>query len=308
MSVLTKFRPSSSGSRRRTRDALLAYAFIAPWFIGFILFTGGPIVASFGLSFFRWKMIAPPRFVGLDHFIQMFTTDELFRTSVWVTAKYLFISVPLSQVLALVLALLLNQKVRFLGTWRTIFYLPAVVSGVAGSVIWMWMYHNELGIINNLLQLGGLPGHNWLFDTSTALGALIVKSFWNVGVPMVIYLAALQGLPEMYYEVADIDGAGEWAKFRKITLPMLSPAVFFNLVIGIITAMQTFAEPYVMTGGGPENTTLFLGLHLYQSAFHYLRMGYASAMAWIMFIIILGLTIIQFQIAGRWVYYESEGR
>jgi multiple sugar transport system permease protein len=213
--------------------------------------------------------------------------------------------VPLAQLLALLLALLLNQKVKLLGFWRTIFYLPAVVSGVAGSVLWMWMYHNELGIINNLLVGFGIEGRNWLFDTDTVLGALIIKSLWNVGVPMVVYLAALQGMPQTLYEAAEIDGAGEWAKFRNITLPMLSPAIFFNVVIGVISGIQTFAEPYVMTKGGPENATLFLGLYLYQSAFSFLNMGYASAMAWSMFVIIFVLTLAQFKLAGRWVYYDS---
>ena len=286
----------------------MAYAFILPWIIGFVVFIGGPIVASFGLSFFRWKMIAPPRFYGLTHYINMVTTDELFRIAIWVTFKFVVISVPIGQILALGLALLLNQRVRFLGFWRTSFYLPAVISGVAGSVIWVWMYHPELGIVNHGLQLLGLEGRNWLYDKPLVLGSLIVKSLWNIGVPMVIYLAALQGLPQRLYEAADIDGAGEMSKFFSITLPMLSPAIFFNLVIGIITAVQTFAEPYVMTGGGPDNATLFLALHLYQSAFHFLEMGYASAMAWIMFLLIFGLTVFQFRLADRWVYYEGGAR
>ena len=279
---------------RRFRDALVAYLFILPWVIGFIILTGGPIVASFVLSFFRWKMIAPPRFYGLTHYINMLTTDELFRTSIWVTFKFVLISVPLGQVLAL-----------GLGFWRSAFYLPAVVSGVAGSVIWVWMYHTELGIVNNGLLMLGIEGRNWLFDKEVVLGSLIIKSLWNIGIPMVIYLAALQGLPQQLFEAADIDGAGEVSKFFSITLPMLSPAVFFNVVMGIIASVQTFAEPYVMTGGGPDNATLFLGLHLYQNAFHYLEMGYASAMAWIMFLLIFGLTVIQFRLAGRWVYYEG---
>lgn len=306
LSVVTESQNQINQRRRRWRDALTAYAFIAPWIIGFLIFTGGPIIASFGLSFFRWKMIAPPRFYGLTHYVNMFTTDELFRKSLWVTFEFLLISIPASQVLALLLALLLNQKIRWQGLWRTAFYLPAVVSGVAGSVIWLWLYHPELGIINNLLRIAGIEGQNWLFNKSIVLYALIVKSLWNVGVPMVIYLAALQGLPQQLYEAADIDGATHWAKFRSLTLPMLSPAIFFNVVMGIIAGIQTFAEPYVMTGGGPDNATLFLGLHLYQSAFHYLKMGYASAMAWIMFLLIFGLTIFQFQLANRWVYYEGE--
>ena len=286
----------------------MAYAFILPWIIGFVIFIGGPIVASFGLSFFRWKMIAPPRFLGLTHYINMVTTDELFRIAIWVTFKFVVISVPIGQILALGLALLLNQRVRFLGFWRTAFYLPAVISGVAGSVIWMWMYHPELGIVNHGLQLLGLEGRNWLYDKPLVLGSLIVKSLWNIGVPMVIYLAALQGLPQRLYEAADIDGAGEMSKFFSITLPLLSPAIFFNLVMGIITAVQTFAEPYVMTRGGPDNATLFLGLHLYQSAFSFGFMGYASAMAWIMFLLIFGLTVFQFRLANRWVYYEGGAR
>ena len=307
--MLTTAQRSQSKSRRnrRWREALTAYGFIAPWIIGFLLFTGGPIVASFGLSFYKWKMIAPPTFIGFDNYVKMFTSDELITHSLWVTLQYLLLYIPLSQLLAFTLALLLNQRVRLLGLWRTIFYLPAVVSGVAGSVLWVWMYHPHLGVINNLLALVGLEGGNWLVNKETALGALVVKSLWNVGVPMVIYLAAMQGLPQMFYEAAEIDGAGEWAKFRNITLPMLSPAIFFNAVLGIIGGIQTFAEPYVMTQGGPQNATHFLGLHLYQNAFHFLNMGYASAMAWIMFLMIFALTVMQFRLAGRWVYYEGEG-
>ena len=236
----------------------------------------------------------------------MFTTDELFQLSIGVTFRYVLVSVPLAQVLALSLALLLNQRIRLLGFWRIVFYLPAVVSGVAGSVLWSWMYHNQLGIINNLLLLVGIQGPNWLFDKEIVLGSLIVKSLWNVGVPMIIYLAGLQGMPQELYEAAEIDGAGEWVEFWKISLPMLSPVIFFNVIMGFISGLQTFAEPYVMTGGGPDNATLFLGLHLYQSAFHYLKMGYASAMAWVMFLLILTLTLVQFKLGSRWVYYEAE--
>ncbi|MCE7983412.1 MAG: sugar ABC transporter permease [Caldilinea sp. CFX5] len=300
--------PQQPTRGRKRQEALTAYLFIAPWVLGFVVFTGGPIIASLVLSFYKWKMIAPPQFIGWDNYVKMFTNDELFRTSLRVTFTYVLLYIPLSQLLALVLALLLNQKVRWLGLWRTFFYLPAVVSGVAGSVLWAWMYQPELGIVNHLLGLVGLEGQNWLFNKQTVLGALVVKSLWNVGVPMVIYLAALQAMPQMLYEATEIDGAGEWAKFRHITLPMLSPAIFFNAVIGIINGIQTFAEPYVMTQGGPDNATLFLGLHLYQNAFHFLNMGYASAMAWIMFLLVLALTVLQFQLSSRWVYYEGEAR
>ena len=296
-------RPSLRGLR--VRETLTAYGFISPWLIGFVLFTAGPIIASLVLSFFSWKMLTPPRFIGLDNFINMFTTDALFKTSIVVTVKYVLISVPLTQMLALGLAILLNQNIRFSGFWRTAFYVPAVISGVAGAVIWRWMYHNELGMINSLLSMIGINGAQWLYDKDTALYSLIIMRLWNVGVPMVIYLAALQGMPKFLYEAAEIDGAGEIPKFFNITLPLLTPVIFFNLVMSVIGGIQTFAEPYVMTAGGPQNATLFLGLHLYQSAFSYMKMGYASAMAWIMFIIILALTILQFKLANRWVYYEN---
>jgi len=290
---------------RRFRETFTAYAFISPWIAGFLLFMGGPIVASFVLSFFRWKMISAPKFIGLLNYVNMFTTDQLFRISIGVTFKFLLISVPLSQALAIFLAVLLNQKVRLTGYWRTAFYLPAIVSGVAGAVLWRWMYHQQFGVFNNLLEMLGVVGPNWLISKAWVMWALVIKSLWNVGVPMVIYLAALQAMPKQLYEAAEIDGAGEGAKFFNITLPMLTPVIFFNVVMGIISGIQTFTEPYVMTGGGPDNTTLFLGLHLYQSAFSYLKMGYASAMAWIMFLIIFVLTIIQFRLGRLWVYYET---
>ena len=294
-------------SRAKVQETITAYLFVLPWIIGFLIFIGGPIVASFVLSFFKWKVIAPPEFRGFTNYVAMFSGDDLFRKSLGITFRFVIYSVSLSQVLYLSLAMLLNQRVLGLGIWRTIFYLPAVVSGVAGSVLWAWLYQPEWGIINNLLEYVGIEGRNWLWNKELVLGSLIVKSLWNVGVPMVIYMAALQGLPQDLYEAADLDNAGEWKKFRNITLPLISPVIFFNVVMGVIGQIQTFAEPYVMTNGGPDNETLFLGLHLYQNAFHFLKMGYASAMAWIMFLIIFALTMFQFGLASRWVYYEGQG-
>ena len=291
---------------RRIANAVTAYAFLAPWIVGFVMFTGGPILASMGLSLFRWKLIDTPRFVGLSNYNRMLFSDPLFVRSLGVTARYMLFAVPLTQILALGISVLLNQRVRLLGMWRTIFYVPAVVSGVAGSVIWVWMYNRDLGIINSLLNHLGFDGPNWLFDTQYAMTAIIIRNLWNLGVPMVVYLAGLQGLPSSLYEAAEIDGAGAVARFWRITLPMLSSVIFFNLVMGIVGSVQIFTEPYIMTRGGPQNTTLFLGLYLYNTAFHYIEMGYASSMAWIMFIIILALTLAQFRVASRWVYYESE--
>jgi len=223
----------------------------------------------------------------------MFTNDRLFSTSVVVTAKYILLVIPASQALALGLAVLLNQNIRLSSFWRTVFYVPAVISGVAGSVIWKWMYHNDLGIINSLLALIGVEGPKWLYDQNIVVYSLVIKSLWNVGVPMVIYLAGLQGMPKFLYEAAEIDGAGEITKFKNITLPLLTPVIFFNVVMAVIGGIQTFAEPYVMTSGGPQNASLFLGLYLYYTAFSYLKMGSAAAMAWVTFIFILILTIIQ---------------
>lgn len=294
--------------RRRFREALVAYGFISPWVIGFLLFMGGPIIASLVLSFFQWKLIEPPSFVGLGNYLELFTKDPFFPQSLKVTGLYVLIAIPAGQVLALWLALLLNQKIRFLGFWRSLFYLPSVIGGVAVTVLWLWMYQPDYGVINSLLELVGLKGPNWLYSESWSLPALMLKSLWGVGGSMVIYLAGLQGVPQELQEAAQVDGAGEVQVFFKITLPMLTPVIFFNLIMGIILGIQTFVEPYLMTGGGPSNATLFLGLYLYQTAFRFLKMGYASAMAWIMFIIIMTVTLFQFKFSERWVYYEIEER
>ena len=290
----------------RLREELEAYLFLLPWILGFLLFLVGPLAASLYFSLADYNILQPPKLVGLANYRTMFADDPLFLKSLRITAIYTFASVPLIVTLGYLVALLLNQKVRGLAVWRTIFYLPAVVSGVAGSVLWAWMYSGELGIFNNLLLAAGLEPQAWLWDEQLVLGSLVAKSLWNVGVPMVIYMAALQGLPQDLYEAADLDNAGEWTKFLNVTLPLISPVIFFNVVMGIISQIQTFAEPYVMTKGGPANATLFLGLHLYENAFHFLKMGYASAMAWIMFLLIFLLTVVQFGLARRWVYYEGQ--
>ena len=295
-------------TRRRLKQMLEGYLFISPWILGFIFFTGGTVVASLGLSFLNWKLIRPPRFVGLANYITMFTEDPLFWKSLQVTLTYVIIAVPLQIVFALFLAILLNQKVRIIALFRTIFYLPSVVSGVAVSVIWLWLYQPELGLLNNLLSQVGITGPAWLVSERWALPALIGMSLWTVGGPMIIFLAALQDVPEHLYEAAALDGAGEWAKFRHVTLPMLSPVVFFNLILGMIAAFQLFAQPYVMTRGGPLNATMFYALYLYLNAFEFLKMGYAAALAWIMFIIIMAFTFLQFRLARRWVHYEAAGR
>lgn len=293
-------------TRWRLMKTIEGYLFISPWIVGFILFTAGPVVASLGLSFYQWSLIRPPRFVGLENYVTMFTNDPLFWQSLRVTLLYVAVAVPLQIAFALFLAILLNQKVRAIPVFRTIFYLPSVVSGVAIAVLWLWLYQPELGLINDLLSKVGIDGPAWLISKLWALPAIIGASLWTVGGTMIIFLAGLQDMPQHLYEAAALDGAGEWAKFRHVTLPMLSPVIFFNLVLGLIAAFRMFELPLVMTQGGPINATMFYALYLYLSAFKFLKMGYAAALAWVLFIIIMIVTGLQLKLARRWVYYEFE--
>lgn len=293
-------------ANRRLKQNVEGYLFISPWIIGFILFTGGPILASLVLSFFKWSLIRPPRLIGFSNYINMFTDDPLFWQSLKVTVTYVVVAVPLQLIFALFLAILLNQKVRLIPLFRTIFYLPSQVSVVAIAVVFLWIYHPELGLVNDLLRRIGIQGPAWLISTTWALPALIGMSLWSVGGAMIIMLAGLQDVPQHLYEAAALDGAGEVAKFRHVTLPMLSPVLFFNLVLGIIAGFQYFAQTYVMTQGGPLNATLFYALYLYMSAFNFLKMGYAAALAWILFLVIMVVTVWQLRLARHWVYYEFE--
>lgn len=295
-------------TRRRLRQTVEGYLFIAPWIIGFLLFTAGPIVASLVLSFFRWDLLRPPRWIGLENYVTMFTGDPLFWQSLRVTLLYLVVAVPLQLAFALFLAILLNQKVRLIPLFRTLFYLPSQVSAVAVSVIFLWIYHPELGLLNHMLRAVGIQGPAWLISERWALPALIGMSLWSVGGAMIILLAGLQDIPQHLYEAAGLDGAGELAKFRHVTLPMLSPVIFFNLILGIIGGFQYFAQAYVMTRGGPLNATLFYALYLYLNAFNFLKMGYASALAWVLLLIIMAVTIWQLRLSRRWVYYEFAER
>jgi len=292
---------------RRLGQAIEGYLFISPWIVGFLLFTAGPIAASLVLSFFQWSLIRPPRLVWFDNYVQMFSQDPLFWQSLKVTLTYVAAAVPLQLAFALFLAILLNQKVRLIPVFRTIFYMPSQVSAVAVAVIFLWIYHPELGLINDLLAKVGIKGPAWLISERWALPALIGMSLWSVGGAMIILLAGLQDIPPHLYEAAALDGAGEMAKFLHVTLPMLSPVIFFNLVLGIIGGFQYFAQAYVMTRGGPLNATLFYALYLYLNAFNFLKMGYAAALAWVLFIVIVAATILQLRLARHWVYYEFEG-
>jgi len=301
---------------RKTARALkknaLGYAFISPWLSGFLLLTAGPMLYSLYLSFTSATLLSPPRFLGLDNYAGMVADDPLFYESLWNTVFYVLFSVPLGMALALALAILLNQKIAGIPLFRTIFFLPSVTNMVAVSVLWLWIFNPEFGLLNSALEWLGITGPYWLQDENWAKPALVIMSLWAVGGMMIIFLAALQGVPRDLYEAADLDGAGPVSKFFHVTLPMISPALLFNLVISIIGSFQVFTQAFVMTGGaqpgsegGPNNSTLFFVLYLYKKAFQEFKMGYASALAWVLFLVILVFTIILMKATKSRVYYEA---
>ncbi|HEY3267937.1 MAG TPA: extracellular solute-binding protein [Armatimonadota bacterium] len=307
-------------SRHKRKDAWAGYVFIAPWIVGFVVFTIGPIVASFMLAFCQWDLINPAKWVGMGNFTQILGHDDLFSKTLWNTVVFTVFSVPLGVAGSLAVAMLLNAKVKGQAWFRTAYYLPAVTSAVAASVLWMWVFNPDFGLLNtaidklhlmplaNLLHLVDPDKHKilWLLDERLAKPSLILMGLWGVGGGMVIFLAGLQGIPAALYEAAELDGAGALSRFRNVTLPMLTPTIFFTLIMGVIGSFQVFTQAFVMTAGGPHNATLFYVLYLYQNAFQFLKMGYASALAWILFAFILVATLIQFRFSG-WVYYESGG-
>ncbi len=305
---------SAAGRRRHPRnrlarrEALTFYLLISPWLVGLLLFVLGPIVASLGFSFTRWDMLTPPVPTGLRNYARM-VDDRLFWQSLSVTVRYTLMYVPSELVGGLLLALLMNQvSTKGIRAIRTIYFMPSVLSGVAFVVVWMWLFHPEAGLINATLARVGINGPRWLVDPNTALPALWIMSLWGLGRTAVIYLAGLRGIPRELYEAAAMDGAGTWHSFRSVTLPMLTPAIFFNLVLSIISTFQSFTSAFVATNGGPLDSTLFYVLYLYRKAFQEFQMGYASALAWVLFLIILVLTLLVVRSGQWWVYYEGEER
>lgn len=291
----------------RKREALMGYVFLSPWILGFLIFLAGPMLASIYLSLTNYKMIQPPQWIGLANYERMFT-DTFVATSLRVTTIFTAISVPLSIILALAVAVLLNQKIVASGIFRTIFYLPSLISGVAVAIVFAWIFNYRFGILNYLLSLVGINGPNWLGHPRYALWAFIIMSLWGIGGNVIIYLAGLQGVPVSLHEAAKIDGANAWYRFWNITLPLITPVLLFTLIMGVIGTFQTFTSSYIMTGGGPANATLFYLLYLYRNAFNWFEMGYASALAWLLFIIILTCTLILWSTSARWVYYEGNER
>ena len=288
----------------RRREAITFYLTISPWLIGFLVFVLAPMAIALYLSFTNWDLFAAPRWIGLGNYARM-ARDPLFLQSLKVTTIYTLVYVPMEMVGGIGLALLVNQKVRGVGVFRTIFYLPSVLAGVAYVVLWMWIFNPQGGLLNTLLGAIGIQGPRWLIDPKWALPSLLLMTFWGWGRAMVIYLAGLQGVPQELYEAAEIDGAGACAKFWRVTVPMITPTILFALILSVISTFQTFTSAFVATNGGPLDATLFYVLYIYRQAFQFFRMGYASALAWVLFAIIMALTLVLFRRGQFWVHYEG---
>ena len=285
---------------------LIGFAFISPWLIGFLVFVVGPFVVSIYLSFTRYEVVTSPVWVGLSNYRRLLSDDPLFWKALAITLKYALVAVPVGIAAGVALALLLNLRVAGISVYRTVFYLPAIVPVVATSVVFVWLLNPQIGLVNQFLQAVGVAPKAcpaWLQSTRWAFWSLVFMSMWAVGGSMIIYLAGLKDIPVALYEAAVIDGAGTWQRTRHITLPMLTPVIFFNLVMGVIGSFQYFTQAYIMTQGGPEDSTHFYALYLFNRAWRYLDMGYASAMAWILFVIVMVLTIVIFKTHRRWVHY-----
>jgi multiple sugar transport system permease protein len=286
------------------RRTLIGYIFISPFILGFVLWFLGPALTAIWLAFTDWNLLRPPVFIGLDNFQKLFR-DELVLQSLKVTTIYTLVSVPLRLLSSFAVALLLNNKVRGMKLFRTIYYIPSIVPAVANAILWAWVLNSEFGLLNALLRSLGMRKVLWLQEPEWALPAFILMNLWSLGSSMVICLAGLQGIPEVLYEAAEIDGAGRWAKLVYVTIPQMSPVLFFNLVMGVIWSFQVFTAGYLITNGGPQNATLFYVLYLYRNAFEFLDMGYAAVLAGGLFLIIFGLTGLIFKVVGSKVYYEE---
>lgn len=295
-------------SKRRRREAIAGYLFISPWLIGFLLFFLVPILASFFLSFTRWNIVGTPEWIGLSNYETIFTNDARFIKAVTVTLRYALIYLPLEVICGIGLAVIMNQKLRGIGIFRTLFYMPYVVPQVASALVWVWMLNARYGLINSLLGNVGIEGPGWLSSPHYVLTSLVIIALWGVGGSAIIYLAGLQNIPQSLYEAAIVDGANKWQTFWRITLPLLSPTIFFQLVLGLIGVFQTFTPAFIAAGetGGPLQSGLFYMLYVYNRGFVSLRMGYASALAWILTIFILIVTVIVLRSSQYWVYYEAD--
>ena len=292
-------------SRLARREALTGYVYILPWIVGFLLFTAIPILASIYLAFTSYRGYGEVNWVGFENFVKMFTADDIFWQSAKVTLIYVVGFLPPGLLLGFSIALLMNQKVRGITLFRTIYYLPAILTGVAVAMMWQFVFHREFGILNSMLGWFNIGRISWLNDTRWVMVAFIIMGLWGVGGGMIIYLAGLQSIPSDLYEAATIDGANPLQKLWKITIPLMTPVIFFNLVTGLIATFQIFTTAFIMTEGGPNYATYFFSLNIYHTTFRSLRLGYASAMALVLFVLILGLTSIVLFSSSRWVYYSG---
>ncbi len=288
----------------RVREALWGYLFLLPNILGFLAFNLFPLLFAIGMSFTRWDLIAPPTFVGLSNYEKLFLEDESFRIAVKNTVFFTVLSVPTGTVLSLILANVLNQKIRGTTFYRTAFFLPVVSSSIAVALVWIWVFNPDFGLLNEILSTFGLPRLKWLASSTWALPAVVIVSVWRgLGPSTVIFLAGLQGIPEELYDAAKIDGANARQLFRYVTIPMLSPTTFFVIVVSIIGSFQVFDLIYMMTRGGPGRASLVLVYYIYEHAFRWFGMGYAASIAFVLFIVIFVLTMIQLRLSGRWVHY-----
>lgn len=299
--------PAKNGLARR--EVWAGLGFISPWVVGFLVFTAVPMIASLVLSFTEYDVIQAPEFVGFENYRELFEDPRL-RQSLINTFYYAALHVPLASAVALGLALLLNRVERAAGFFRTVFYLPSVTPAVAVGALWLWLLNPRVGLINRGLEFFGIPGPGWTTDPMWIKPGIVLMSLWSVGGTVIIYYAALRNVPEELYEAARIEGARAWSEFRHVTLPLISGAVFFTLIVNTISSMQIFAEVYTMffgsmNSGAAENAALFYVIYLFRQAFEFLNIGYASAMAWLLFAITLALTVIQLRLSRRWVYYEG---
>ncbi len=289
----------------RRKEMIAGFLFILPWLLGFLIFTLGPLIASFIISLCKWDLLNTPTFIGFKNY-QFLFRDPNFWNALRVTAIYSFCRLPIMVTLGLLVAILLNQKIKCLGMFRTIFYLPSVLPMVATSMLWMWIFNPQYGILNWFLwKYFHIQGPGWLGDERWILPSFILMSLWWVGSNMLVYLGGLQGIPTEMYEAAEIDGAGMFARFRHVTLPMISPVLFYNIITTLINSFETFTQVYVMAGEIPRKNAQFFILYLYNNAFRYFKMGYASALAWIFFLILLFFTLMVFKSSSAWVYYEG---
>lgn len=291
----------------RLREALDGYLFMAPWLIGLLVFYLGPMVASFALSFTKYDIVRPPELIGLENYREAFLVDDLFWSSILRTFYYSIVMVPVGLASSLLAAVLLNQGLKGTSIFRTFFFLPSLTPAVAAAFIWRWLLHPQAGLVNYLLWQIGIQGPGWMSSSEWAIPSLMIVALWGSvgGTRMIIFLAGLQGVPTELYEAAKMDGANAWRRFLSVTLPMISPTLLFNLVLGVIGALQVFTIAYTATNGGPGRATWFYALHIYRNAFEFFYMGYASALAWIFLVLIVALTYLNFRFSGTWVYYEG---